>query len=139
MPARDRALVCGRTRAPLQAQRVGTVKRVSYAGFLCVYTLAAIFGLFLHSHIETAAPTHVCGAQHPDIERDSPGDHAHDAAHCGLCHTLERLANVLPDPPTQLIETEVESTALVPLPRVEIVSAHHVVIRSRAPPVTRVV
>ncbi len=78
-----------------QGQSPSALQRVSHAGLLCVYTLAAVLGLFLHSPQENRPFAHVCGVGTPDLDNhDAPAEH--DEAKCALCHVHARLGIALP-------------------------------------------
>jgi hypothetical protein len=108
-------------------------ERAARAGLLCIYTLAALFGLFLHSAGESQTARHVCAERQADIESDAGTGPSHDPTHCALCHLHEGLASALPpEQPSFEVPERVEAS---PAPRASRVSsALALVPRSRAPP-----
>ncbi len=112
------------------------MQRVAHAGLLCIYTLAALLGLNLHSTGEAQTPRHVCDASHPDLERDSGNGPSHDAAQCALCHVFEGFGTTWPVVGDSPALASLERTDVAPPPRRSKTppASLALVARSRAPP-----
>lgn len=117
-----------------QGQSPSKLERVSHAGLLCIYTLAAVLGLFLHSPQESRHFDHVCGTATPDLDSHDAPASEHDEARCGLCHLHARLALVLPDATPALHAPLAFSTPAEAPRTTEAPSAFVRIPPSRAPP-----
>ena len=119
-----------------QGQSPKKLERVAHAGLLCIYTLAAVLGLFLHTGQESRPFAHVCGESTPDLDRQDGAPSEHDEARCALCHLHARLGLAMPAAQPALHEpvlagTPIATPALLDAPAIFVLTPP-----SRAPPAT---
>jgi hypothetical protein len=119
-----------------QGQSPKTLERVAHAGLLCIYTLAAVLGLFLHAAPEERHFQHVCGATTPDLDSHDAPASEHEEGRCALCHLQSRLGLALPEAAPAAHVPVTDGSTIEALRSFDAPSAFVTTPPSRAPPLS---